>query len=422
MTLAPTNSFRTLAGVPVHYARPPVAPYGTRGQARRWLSTLSFERRLDAAFGELWERCPLGPAAIITSAGAWVDKPGYHGLGRGFDLDALFWPVGTAPRDAFVALHYPKDLAFYLGVESVLRRHFGTVLQYLYNAAHRDHFHVDDGTPVAWRSGSRSRVLYLQSALTHLHAAPVAIDGLHGPETAAATRTVLRRLGLGESLERAATWRDFLAAGAERGFALALGADDPAPDAPPAPPRLRGQLVELDEQVEMMRATSQAQYTRLREQIRTLLTHPELAPAEETDVAVETVPRFRVRGRMSTFGGPDDAGVAPDEGLALFAREHVHAHPELFLPAQPRGTSGLARRLNPEARYLACRWDYTVLPKALLRSREAVVRNPATGAEARARPVDWGPAEWTGRVADLSPGLARKLGLATDDEAEVILE
>jgi len=42
------------------------------------------------------------------------------------------------------------------------------------------------------------------------------------------------------------------------------------------------------------------------------------------------------------------------------------------------------------------------------------------GREAMAWPADWGPHEDTGRVADLSPGLMGRLGLATDDEVQVI--
>jgi hypothetical protein len=37
-----------------------------------------------------------------------------------------------------------------------------------------------------------------------------------------------------------------------------------------------------------------------------------------------------------------------------------------------------------------------------------------------ARPADWGPAESTGRVADISPSLMRNLGIETDDEVEVV--
>lgn len=131
---------------------------------------------------------------------------------------------------------------------------------------------------------------------------------------------------------------------------------------------------------------------------------------------------FHVRGRMSTFGGPDDSGVGPDEGLAIVDDKTFEGLREYFLPQQPSGTTGLARRLNPEKFYIACRWDYKLTPKAFLRQSLVRVTNLRDGKTAQAKPVDWGPNAQTMRVADLSPGLAAALALETDDEVEVTLE
>ena len=124
------------------------------------------------------------------------------------------------------------------------------------------------------------------------------------------------------------------------------------------------------------------------------------------------------KGSCSWFGGPDDDGVSPSEGLAFLYK--VSDAPDLFLPQQPPGTTGLARRLDPETFYVAARWDYQVTPKDMLRdqSLKALVR--AGGNEQLARPADWGPNENTGRAADLSPGLMEALGIDTDDDVEVI--
>ncbi|HEU5239332.1 MAG TPA: hypothetical protein VFU37_19535 [Pyrinomonadaceae bacterium] len=119
---------------------------------------------------------------------------------------------------------------------------------------------------------------------------------------------------------------------------------------------------------------------------------------------------------MSTFGGPGDG--PPDEGLKLFDQTDLQ-NPKfayLFLPAQPPDTTGLARRLNTNSYYVACRWDYVVTPRELLRNSLARVENLQTGRAAAARPVDWRPDPSTGRVADLSPGLAAALGLKTHDD------
>jgi N-acetylmuramoyl-L-alanine amidase len=128
---------------------------------------------------------------------------------------------------------------------------------------------------------------------------------------------------------------------------------------------------------------------------------------------------FKTQGKVSYFGGPDDMGVSSSEGLAFISS--IDQRPELFLPAQPAGTTGLARRLNVWVPYVACRWDYNVTPKSMLASGlMALVRAPKTGIEMRAFPADWGPHQDTGRVADISPGLMSALGIETDDEVEVL--
>ena len=108
---------------------------------------------------------------------------------------------------------------------------------------------------------------------------------------------------------------------------------------------------------------------------------------------------FQATGTSSTFGGPDDTGVSPSEGLA-FIFEFDQA-PHLFLAHQPSGTSGLARRLDPGVFYLACRWDYNVTSKDMLREsgQMAKVTAKKTGITRLCHPADWGPHEgryWTG--------------------------
>jgi N-acetylmuramoyl-L-alanine amidase len=127
---------------------------------------------------------------------------------------------------------------------------------------------------------------------------------------------------------------------------------------------------------------------------------------------------LNVTGKVSCFGGPDDTGVSPSEGLAFM--QEIDEAPHLFLPYQPEGTSGLARRLNPHIHYIACRWDYDDTPKAMLLDQVALVRAPSTGMALTAFPADWGPNEKTGRVADLSPGLMADLRIETDGEVEVV--
>ena len=125
------------------------------------------------------------------------------------------------------------------------------------------------------------------------------------------------------------------------------------------------------------------------------------------------------KGKVSWFGGPQDTGVSSSEGLA-FIYDYDEA-PYLFLDEQPYNTTGLARRLNPEVRYIAMRWDYDVYPKEMLKSGEhkALVRAPKTGLAFHAYPADWGPHVDTERVADISQGLLFELGITTEDVVEV---
>src|SRR6476646_4489833 len=126
-----------------------------------------------------------------------------------------------------------------------------------------------------------------------------------------------------------------------------------------------------------------------------------------------------LQGKCSWFGGPKDMGVSSSEGLALYDHSDVETHPYLFLTNQPPHTTGVARRLNPNVHYIACRWDYDQTSREWLRKTKVSVVNLKNGRAFDAVPADWGPNKNTGRVADLSPGLIEHLGLETDDEVIV---
>jgi len=126
-----------------------------------------------------------------------------------------------------------------------------------------------------------------------------------------------------------------------------------------------------------------------------------------------------IKGKCSYFGGPNDTGVSPSEGLALI--QELDQAPQLFLPEQPSGTTGLARRLNPEKFYLAARWDYDVLSKEEILKKRVIIRNPKNKKYIVAQPCDWGPHEDTNRVLDVSPGVMTALELQTDDEIEALM-
>ena len=225
----PPQFFTSLAGVPVRYDRENPGQYGTHGVPFRFHCVPGFTAKLEAFFEELWRVCPLGRAEVITSAGAYTNKAGRHGMGRAFDIDAIFWAERT-----FVTLHdgfEGRDRAFYFGVECVLRKHFGQVLDYLYNAAHRDHFHVDDAEEVGFREGSESTVGFLQATLRHVHGLRVGINGTWGPGTREATRRALRSMGISGMIYDRDTWLAFLTRSAARAFGTEASPGTAAPGA-----------------------------------------------------------------------------------------------------------------------------------------------------------------------------------------------
>lgn len=208
------NLFNEIAGVPVHYDRfPPPYNYGTRGLPYKFYAAHGFIRKLNTCFEELWMLCPYGRAQIITSAGAYVDKPGWHGKGMAFDLDGIFWKT----KD-FLGLSYSEDTKFYLGVNSILLKHFGTVLNYNYDHSHRDHFHIqDDGYRPGFRDVT-SILVFLQPALHELFDEDMSVNGYYDSKTRMAVQRVLERLSIYGEISDQEVWLAFLTKIAEHAF------------------------------------------------------------------------------------------------------------------------------------------------------------------------------------------------------------
>ena len=81
-----------------------------------------------------------------------------------------------------------------------------------------------------------------------------------------------------------------------------------------------------------------------------------------------------------------------------------------FLDEQPEGTTGLARRLDPEEFFIAMRWDYDEICKRTCCGRSVIVRSPDTARAFWARPADWGPNSDTDSICDISNGLMAGAG------------
>lgn len=239
--MADTIKWREVAGAASHYARDLTPPLRTEGTARAFRSTAAFKAKLDDCFEEMWSVSGLGKADAVVSAGALVRKPGMHGQGAAFDLDAIVWhATDERPGVDFYAIDFRNTPVLYCAVGAVLSRYFVHTLHYLYNASHEDHFHVDTTSAVRFSTRSRARVGFLQATLHFVHGAPLVLDSRWGATTAAAVESTLARLEISGEIFTPAVWREYLLETARIGFAagvIAAPADDPDRRNEPLPPR-----------------------------------------------------------------------------------------------------------------------------------------------------------------------------------------
>lgn len=229
--MADSIAWNEIAGVPTHYARDQVPSLRTSGKPRSFRSTHTFKDKLDNCFQEMWVVSGLGPASLVVSAGALVNKPGMHGKGAAFDLDAIVWrATDERPEVNFFAIDFPKDPTLYCGVGAILNRHFVHTLHYRYNAAHEDHFHIDTTSGVRFSTKSRSRVGFLQATLHSVHGLAVVLDSRWGTRTDAAIELTLARLGIPGDITTPSVWRAYLLETARMAFSASVVAgpvDDP---------------------------------------------------------------------------------------------------------------------------------------------------------------------------------------------------
>lgn len=198
------KTINQIHGIPLHYARLTNHPYGTRGEQRNFAIEERFLDTLKEALQEVFEHCPLGIPEVITTAGIFVDKPGQHGHGKAFDLDAIFWRDETLVTTNFI---HQKEL--YLGIESFLRKHFGIVLNYYY-PNHKDHWHVDTSVPVDYNETSKSETLYLQLVLKYIYKEEILVDGVWGRQTSGVVKEVFERLGINTPITTKVNYVKFL--------------------------------------------------------------------------------------------------------------------------------------------------------------------------------------------------------------------
>jgi len=200
------KTINSISGIQLNYARESQNPYGSIGRPASFQIEEYFYTELADCINDVFEECPLGKPKIITCAGIYVDKPNsHHRHGKAFDLDACFWDDYN-----LITKNFFHDYELYLGIESLLRKHFGIVLSYFYNNAHKDHFHVDNSATTSFNTSQRSKVLYVQLVLNYIYKHHVEIDGSWGPQTNSAVSEVFGLLGLEGRITSKRTWMSFL--------------------------------------------------------------------------------------------------------------------------------------------------------------------------------------------------------------------
>lgn len=167
----------------LHYNRDSIEAIKTKGRPYSYYIDQDFlENNLKPFYNEFISFNPYGTPEIITSAGMFVNgNKGYHGKGKAMDIDGFFFQVGNYTKD-FIMIDYHKDINYYLGVNALLFRHFGVVLNGFYNKYHVDHIHVDSSKLVGYRD-SRSCNTFIQAICHYAFNIPTVIDGKFGAKT-----------------------------------------------------------------------------------------------------------------------------------------------------------------------------------------------------------------------------------------------
>lgn len=208
-----------LDGVPLFFAR------GVDPRPQSFPIEPGFHRVLVQTVRTVRARAPraFGRLERITTAGAFVNKPGFHGLGRAFDHDAWkFEHVNIRPiaRD-----HVAPELAKrqrYWALAALVRSRSAFVLHGHFDAAHQDHIHQDNGGPRPFTTGSEATVKLVQAVCNHIfgHLPKLEIDGAFGPKSQAAARDAMQRVDLAGDITDPGQWKRFLLRSGRLGFEL----------------------------------------------------------------------------------------------------------------------------------------------------------------------------------------------------------
>jgi hypothetical protein len=127
---------------------------------------------------------------------------------------------------------------------------------------------------------------------------------------------------------------------------------------------------------------------------------------------------LKLVGKISEFGGPDDNGMAWEEGLAFAEHAEADLMPDLFVERSKDLTQGTSKRLRcNDAYYIALNvplhW-----PRSILKQSRWKITSLASGLYVVAHLIDRGPSA-AGRLVDASKAILKAIVVKTDDDVEV---
>jgi len=212
------SSYGEINDWPTYYEVPPFP-------AVQWQYDTTFYSRLEAWIRFFYVNTPYNwvTPAQICGYGAYVNKPGYHGSGRAFDLsriylhvDGLWERVFNGRYDEWRSLTgsaLTVTRKRYFACAASIHYHFRNVLTYLYNTDHWNHIHIDNGVSGAGNSyfvtSSGAQVEFVRAALNYVWGYPVAINQSWDSTVDYYVRLALARSGGAGPLTTQSYWQRF---------------------------------------------------------------------------------------------------------------------------------------------------------------------------------------------------------------------
>lgn len=166
-----------------------------------------------------------GDPSRIYSYGAYVNKPGYHGRGRAFDIASVYFTTRRGTLVKRFDCRYDqwrrsssraRIREHYWALAASLHHRFRHVLTYLYDADHYNHIHVDNAVygryqDAMFSPSSSSQVQHVQACCRYVWDLSTSITSKWNAQTRRHSTAVLRRMGIdgGTIVDSNYNWRMF---------------------------------------------------------------------------------------------------------------------------------------------------------------------------------------------------------------------